>query len=155
MTVLRNKASFLRRQGFCLSFLTALDRGSHPAVESLIRKRLIGQKVPRSPAAPLDRPSVQLEGYWVALGPLDPVSPEGYVLTTTVRRNLRDLARAAACGRHPVLLQGETSAGKTSLVRWLAARTGHVCMRLNNHEHTDLEVSFGHIRSLGFFYFCV
>ncbi|CAN8018551.1 unnamed protein product [Ixodes persulcatus] len=130
-------------QGFCLSFLTALDRGSHPAVESLIHKRLIGQKVPRSPAAPLDRPSVQLEGYWVALGPLDPVSPEGYVLTTTVRRNLRDLARAAACGRHPVLLQGETSAGKTSLVRWLAARTGHVCMRLNNHEHTDLEEYLG------------
>lgn len=128
-------------QGFCLSFLTALDRGSHPAVESLIRHHLLGKQKPRTPLAPPEIPSVQVEGYWVARGPLEPVSPQGYVLTATVRRNLRDLARAAACGRHPVLLQGETSAGKTSLVRWLAAYTGHTCIRVNNHEHTDLEAS--------------
>ncbi|KAH6928548.1 hypothetical protein HPB50_016885 [Hyalomma asiaticum] len=127
-------------QGFCLSFLTSLDRSSHAAVESMIRKTLLGSKVPRYPQAPPGMKAVQLEGYWVPTGSLELHDSPGYVLTSTVRNNLRDLARAAACGRHPVLLQGETSAGKTSLVRWLAARTGHVCVRVNNHEHTDLEV---------------
>ncbi|KAH9381513.1 hypothetical protein HPB48_005512 [Haemaphysalis longicornis] len=132
-------------QGFCLSFLTSLDRASHALVESTIRGALLGpREVPRAPQAPLGIEAVQLEGYWVPRGPpLEPREPPGYVLTATVRSNLRDLARAAACGRHPVLLQGETSAGKTSLVRWLAARTGHVCVRLNNHEHTDLEEYLG------------
>ncbi|XP_065288386.1 midasin isoform X3 [Dermacentor albipictus] len=130
-------------QGFCLSFLTSLDRSSHAAVECMIRKTLLNSKVPRSPQAPSGVKAVQLEGYWVPTGPLEPHNPPGYVLTSTVRNNLRDLARAASCGRHPVLLQGETAAGKTSLVRWLAARTGHVCVRVNNHEHTDLEEYLG------------
>ncbi|KAK8778365.1 hypothetical protein V5799_020294, partial [Amblyomma americanum] len=106
----------------------------------MIRKALLGSKLPRAPQAPSGVNAVQIEGYWVPTGPLEPQDPPSYVLTSTVRNNLRDLARAAACGRHPVLLQGETSAGKTSLVRWLAARTGHICVRVNNHEHTDLEV---------------
>lgn len=37
-------------------------------------------------------------------------------------------------------LQGPTSAGKTSLVAYLAAQTGHPFVRINNHEHTDLQV---------------
>lgn len=44
---------------------------------------------------------------------------------------------------HPVLLQGPTSAGKTSLVQWLAKATGHDCLRINNHEHTDLQEYVG------------
>jgi len=42
-----------------------------------------------------------------------------------------------------VLLQGPTSAGKTSLVQWLAKATGHKCLRINNHEHTDLQEYVG------------
>lgn len=45
--------------------------------------------------------------------------------------------------QHPVLLQGETSVGKTSLVSWLAKATGHYCVRVNNHEHTDLQEYVG------------
>lgn len=45
--------------------------------------------------------------------------------------------------RYPVLLQGPTSAGKTSLVQYLAAVTGHKCLRINNHEHTDLQEYVG------------
>jgi hypothetical protein len=29
--------------------------------------------------------------------------------------------------------------GKTSLVAHLAALTGHACVRVNNHEHTDIQ----------------
>jgi midasin len=45
--------------------------------------------------------------------------------------------------QHPVLLQGETSVGKTSLVTWLAKSTGNLCVRVNNHEHTDLQEYVG------------
>ena len=32
-----------------------------------------------------------------------------------------------------------SSAGKTSIVGYLAARLGHRCVRINNHEHTDIQ----------------
>lgn len=44
---------------------------------------------------------------------------------------------------HPVLLQGETSVGKTSLITWLARSSGNHCVRVNNHEHTDLQEYVG------------
>lgn len=45
--------------------------------------------------------------------------------------------------KYPVLLQGETSVGKTSLINWLAAATGNKCVRINNHEHTDIQEYIG------------
>ncbi len=45
--------------------------------------------------------------------------------------------------RYPVLLQGETSVGKTSMINWLALSSGNVCVRINNHEHTDLQEYVG------------
>ena len=62
-----------------------------------------------------------------------------FVATPSATGNLRALARAAAAGHGaPVLLQGPTSVGKTTLVEYLAAATGHRCVRINNHEHTDV-----------------
>ncbi len=40
-------------------------------------------------------------------------------------------------------LQGPTSSGKTSLVAYLAAQTGHKLVRINNHEQTDLQEYLG------------
>ncbi|GFY97181.1 midasin-like protein [Actinidia rufa] len=68
---------------------------------------------------------------------------ENYVLTRCVKEHLRNLARAIFVGRYPVLLQGPTSSGKTSLVQYLAAITGHEFVRINNHEHTDLQEYLG------------
>lgn len=45
--------------------------------------------------------------------------------------------------RYPVLLQGETSSGKTSLIEYLAKATGNKCVRVNNHEHTDIQEYVG------------
>lgn len=42
-----------------------------------------------------------------------------------------------------MLLEGPTSSGKTSLVKYLAALTGHKCVRVNNHQHTDVEEYVG------------
>ena len=43
----------------------------------------------------------------------------------------------------PVLIQGETSVGKTSLIHWLAKASGNHCVRINNHEHTDIQEYLG------------
>ena len=109
-----------------------------------------------------------------------PERSDQYVLTNSVKSNLKDIARvvtarwawmcilnvclvfhytvlhshncctrAGSCNflslyrNHPVLLQGPTSAGKTSLAQWLAKATGHKCLRINNHEHTDLQEYVG------------
>ena len=65
---------------------------------------------------------------------------ENYIL-------IRNLARAVLIKRYPVLLQGPTSSGKTSLVQYLvqylAAITSHEFVWINNHEHTDVQEYLG------------
>ena len=73
----------------------------------------------------------------------DPEASGRYVVTPGVKTHLSSLARAALLRRHPILLQGPTSSGKTSLVEYLAQRTGHRFMRINNHEHNDLQEYLG------------
>lgn len=41
------------------------------------------------------------------------------------------------------MVQGPTSAGKTSMIKYLANITGHKFVRINNHEHTDLQEYLG------------
>ena len=49
-----------------------------------------------------------VEGYWVRCGE-GPVAPadgnDSYILTETVRKNLKDIARAVSLSDYPVLLQ--------------------------------------------------
>ncbi|CAM9828778.1 unnamed protein product, partial [Discosporangium mesarthrocarpum] len=68
-----------------------------------------------------------------------PCNTTRFVLTPSVQETVRCLVRAVASSDFPVLLQGPTSAGKTSAVEYLAARLGHRCVRINNHEHTDIQ----------------
>lgn len=83
------------------------------------------------------------EGHWIPQGKLDITIPDGYILTPTVRKNLRDIARIISLGKLPVLLQGDTSVGKTSLITYIAKTSGNYCVRINNHEHTDLQEYIG------------
>jgi len=53
------------------------------------------------------------------------------------------MSAVVVCSRLPVLLQGETSVGKTSLITYLARITGNRCHRINNHEHTDIQEYLG------------
>ncbi|KAM4633655.1 midasin [Polymixia lowei] len=133
-------------EGFCLSFLTQLDRSSHPLVQKLVCQHILGGNakcLKQSIPAPSGRPCVEMEGYWVSQGEMEPALDPSYILTVSVKLNLRDLARVVSAGTHPVLIQGETSVGKTSLIRWLAAATGNQCVRINNHEHTDIQEYIG------------
>lgn len=56
---------------------------------------------------------------------------------------MKDLVRVVSIGKMPILLQGDTSVGKTSLITYLAKASGHICVRINNHEHTDLQEYVG------------
>ena len=64
-------------------------------------------------------------------------------MTPSVRQNLKDIARVVSLSNFAVLLQGETSVGKTSMVTYLAEATGNTCIRVNNHEHTDVQEYLG------------
>uniref|UniRef100_A0A3Q1JQ86 Midasin n=1 Tax=Anabas testudineus TaxID=64144 RepID=A0A3Q1JQ86_ANATE len=133
-------------EGFCLSFLTQLDRSSYPMVEKMVCQHILmgNIKCLKQPIpAPSGRPCVEVEGYWVSQGEREPALDPSYILTASVKLNLHDLARVVSAGTHPVLIQGETSVGKTSLIRWLAAATGNQCVRINNHEHTDIQEYIG------------
>lgn len=132
-------------ESFCLSFLTQLDPASHLRVLDLIQKSLLSnkkavlsQKIPRP-----DGEQIGFEGYWIQKGPKEPELCESYILTESVKENLRDLARIVSIGKLPVLLQGPTSAGKTSLIDYVARRSGNYSLRINNHEHTDLQEYIG------------
>uniref|UniRef100_A0A182NI10 Midasin n=1 Tax=Anopheles dirus TaxID=7168 RepID=A0A182NI10_9DIPT len=139
-------------EAFCISFLTQLDLKSHATVLSYIRQTLLPKDstgVVVKALAPIPRPKqntekqLDFEGYWIEQGPREVQECSSYILTDSVRNNLRDLARIISIGRLPVLLQGPTSAGKTSLIEYIAKRSGNVCLRINNHEHTDLQEYIG------------
>ncbi|CAG4947470.1 unnamed protein product [Colias eurytheme] len=137
-------------EAFCLSFLTQLDRSSHPIVEAMIAKAVLGKKNVKAVLKQLiPEPQCQgqnyllFEGHWIPQGKLEINIPEGYILTPTVRKNLRDIARIISLGRLPILLQGDTSVGKTSLITYIAKASGNYCVRINNHEHTDLQEYIG------------
>lgn len=137
-------------EGFSMSFLTLLNRESETLLLPLIEKHLLGsQKSSRAllrqtPRSPQDsRPRVQFRDYWIAQGdvPID-VQPY-YIITPFIERNLLNLVRATSTRRFPVLLQGPTSSGKTSMIEYLAIISGNKFVRINNHEHTDLQEYLG------------
>ena len=53
------------------------------------------------------------------------------------------LSRAISASKYAILIQGETSTGKTSLISYLAKKSGNKLIRINNHEHTDLQEYVG------------
>ncbi|PHT84114.1 hypothetical protein T459_12557 [Capsicum annuum] len=121
--------------GFCMFFLIALDEPSAKLMNQLITKYLLEGKMP---------PQISFDAYLLDKGnSRSDDLLESYVLTKSVKDHIRNLARAIFIGRYPVLLQGPTSSGKTSLVQYLAAITGHEFVRINNHEHTDLQEYMG------------
>lgn len=66
-----------------------------------------------------------------------------FVLTPRSQVYMRRVVRLLSGSRCALLLEGPTSCGKTSLVSFLAAATGHKCVRINNHEHTDIQEYIG------------
>jgi len=135
-------------EGFCMSFLTLLDQASEGILLPVIEKYILGRhknvrslisQVPRCPGADY----VLFEHYWVHKGAYPIEEQPHYIIPPSVRRNMLNLVRATATKRFPVLIQGPTSSGKTSMIEYLARKTGHKFVRINNHEHTDLQEYLG------------
>ncbi|ODV86523.1 hypothetical protein CANARDRAFT_27715 [[Candida] arabinofermentans NRRL YB-2248] len=140
-------------EGFCMSFLTLLDLKSEAILKPLIEKYTIGRLknarsiVSQIPPNPSDASNpdkyVQFRHYWMRHGPSVSEPQAHYIITPFVEKNMMNLVRATSGRRFPVLIQGPTSAGKTSMINHLAKITGHKFVRINNHEHTDLQEYLG------------
>ena len=137
-------------EGFSMSFLTHLNKESEMLVLPLIEKNLVKSsknlrallnQVPRYPND--GKQYVRFKHYWTAQGSCPTQQQPNYIITPFVEKNLLNLVRATSTRRFPVLLQGPTSSGKTSLVEYLAKISGNTFVRINNHEHTDLQEYIG------------
>lgn len=134
--------------GFCMSFLTLLDQKSAEILEPLIKQHILGrmnnikQLLTRAPPAP-GNDYINFNHYWMKKGNEEPKEHVNYIITPFVEKNMMNLVRATSSRRFPVLIQGPTSAGKTSMIKYLADITGHKFVRINNHEHTDLQEYLG------------
>ena len=135
-------------ESFCLSFLTQLDSKSRLVMQQMIEKEIL-QGSTKIVSAKITKPKriqnlLDIEGFWVTVGTNEPKVIEDYILTKSIKENLKDLCRIISLGKGlPILLQGETSVGKTSLIQYIAKLAGHTCFRVNNHEHTDLSEYIG------------
>ena len=116
-------------------------------MRDLISKYIVGVKensrLLKQHIVQLDEQSVFVSGFWVKKGVLKPRPQPMYILTDTVEQNLRDLARIVSLCDQPVLVQGDTSVCKTSLVTYLANITGNTVVGINNHEHTNIHEYIG------------
>ena len=137
-------------EGFSMSFLTMLDATSRSLVQPLIEEHILGSQsnqkstLHQSPRLPdSGRPYVRFRQYWITQGNCNIEEQPHYIITPFVDQNLQNLVRATSTRRFPVLLQGPTSSGKTSLVEYLAKISGNKYVRVNNHEHTDLQEYLG------------
>ncbi|KAF7722956.1 AAA ATPase midasin [Apophysomyces ossiformis] len=135
-------------EGFCMTFLTQLNKDSESLMSQLIQKTILrGVKNPAHLVTQIPRqPSddyIQFGYFWLEQGQFDPQNDEQYILTSSVETKLYNLARVIMSRKFPVLIQGPTSAGKTSMIEYMAKKTGHRFVRINNHEHTDLQEYLG------------
>lgn len=142
-------------EGFELAFEGPLESASLGTLKQLLHARLGHGLTKDEVNRPGRRPGgrgvtddyVLVKPFWIKRGPFDlqdwseneHAGRAKFILTNTMSLNLRRLSRAVAAGPWPVLLEGPTSAGKTTLIEYLAARCGHRVVRINNHEHTDVQ----------------
>ncbi|KAL1893163.1 AAA ATPase midasin [Sporothrix stenoceras] len=146
-------------EGFCMGFLTLLSQTSENMVMPIILDNLFGDATSKqrrqailaqAPRTPSDgRNYVRFlnkdkdRQYWLMQGAEPAIEREDYIRTEYVERNLLNLVRATSTRRFPILIQGPTSAGKTSMIEYLAQFSGNKFVRINNHEHTDLQEYLG------------
>lgn len=140
-------------EGFQMTFLTLLDNESIRLVEPLLEQHLLERRT--NIKAELQKPLRQpMDGqlysrpypgskHWIRSGQRRPQEQTYYILTPHIATNLENLVRAVSTRQFAVLIQGPTSSGKTSMIEYLAGRTGHEFVRVNNHEHTDLQEYLG------------
>lgn len=139
-------------EGCLMAFTMILDKQGAEVVTALAQKHILsGVRNQRSllsmvPGVPHGRTAeeiVKFGPFYLDRGPLPEDMVEEFIMTPSVETKLTDLARILVTKRFPVLIEGPTSSGKTSSIEYLARRTGHRFVRINNHEHTDIQEYIG------------
>ncbi|KAM3143024.1 hypothetical protein pb186bvf_004842 [Paramecium bursaria] len=87
--------------------------------------------------------SIEIYGFKLIRGPLKPYMPQNYLITPSNQPYLLSCLRALSGTGLPILLEGPTSGGKTSLVQYIATLCGQRCHRINNHQNTEVEEYLG------------
>jgi midasin len=138
-------------EGCFMTFMTGLSRVCFEIMKKLLVENILNNVrnplafISQIPQEPLTQNHVLVDSFWIEKGDVE--IPEGieneFVLTPSVAVNLSNLARGCLSRKYPILIQGPTSAGKTSMIEHLAKNTGHRFIRINNHEHTDLQEYLG------------
>ncbi|KAI8912414.1 P-loop containing nucleoside triphosphate hydrolase protein [Gorgonomyces haynaldii] len=134
-------------EGLYMTFMTSLNQDSFDRLMPVLADTILKDiKQPTKFVKQIPRQNndnqVLVDCYWLEKGPIEPEESTSFILTPFVERNLNNVARACLSSL-PILIQGPTSAGKTSIIEYLAKRTGHRFIRINNHEHTDLQEYLG------------
>jgi len=144
-------------EGACMVFATQLNPVCQPLMDKAIMRNLCKTKSTAGNSKPsLSNPDeyvcmgqythdkAEFTGFYLMKGEAyGKLKIPSFILTPSCQLNLRNIVRAAAPHRYPILLQGPTSAGKTSMIEYLAASTGHEFVRINNHAHTDVQEYLG------------
>jgi midasin len=137
-------------EGCLMAFTMTLDSPSAEVLIALARRHILANVknlaslLARQPVPPADPDNfVKVGPFYLTRGPFPPNPVEEYIVTPSVEKKLVDLARIIVGRRFPVLIEGPTSTGKTSSIEYLAKRTGHRFVRINNHEHTDIQEYLG------------
>ncbi|KZO97025.1 P-loop containing nucleoside triphosphate hydrolase protein [Calocera viscosa TUFC12733] len=137
-------------EGFLMCFAMTLDQASSAFVRQAAEVHIWGRAtnakslLRQVPPFPGESYTDEFTPFYLEKGPLPiPLNMGDYILTPSVRAKLLHLARIIGAKGLPVLIQGPTSSGKTSSIEYLARRTGHRFVRINNHEHTDIQEYLG------------
>ncbi|KAL1760476.1 hypothetical protein FB107DRAFT_202952 [Schizophyllum commune] len=136
-------------EGCSMAFTMVLDGESADLVTSAARTHVLAgvrnvkSLLNREPVPPTSGEHLKFGPFYLEVGPLPIDGCMDYVMTPSVEAKLIALARIVTTRRFPVLIEGPTSSGKTSAVEYLARRTGHRFVRINNHEHTDIQEYLG------------
>ena len=139
-------------EGCLMAFTMSLDAKSAKQAQEVCEqyilspmrnaRAVLGQVPFLPPTADPDN-FVRFGPFWLRRGSMRTELDSRYVITPSVQAKLSDLARVVLTHRYPVLIQGPTSSGKTSAIEFLAGQTGHRFIRINNHEHTDIQEYLG------------
>ncbi len=88
-------------QGFCLSFFSEVRSDYHTLISSVVSDAL---SIPKSCiSAPIPPPNstdyVLVEGFWLQKGSMSSIISNEFVLTASIKKNLKNLARVIS-GRY-------------------------------------------------------
>lgn len=156
-------------EGLVLCFTTQVDQDSKEIMLEMISEIIFDGAIPNKDILSSLRFSTSLqskdafvifEDYALKKGKFDPVLKLGFdanwedkfIMTNTFKNLVKTFASIMFCSNYDnskasplnaILIEGPTSAGKTSTIEYLAKKTHNKCIRINNHEHTDIQEYVG------------